>query len=161
MLREGLAGEQAATFTGMLAWRGSIPMAALRPELRRPVGVNWVGPGGHVVTYPIKSGTVLNFVGIVERDDWLSESWLDEGTTGECARDFSGWRRLVQTMIHAIDQPYKWALLVREPIERWADGRIALLGDAAHASLPFLAQGAIMAIEDGGCIGACDRALPQ
>ncbi len=148
-LRKQLAGEQAATFTGMLAWRGSIPMEALPGELRRPVGTNWVGPGGHVVTYPIKSGAVLNFVGIVERDDWRSESWLDKGTTEECANDFRGWHPLIQAMIRAIDQPYKWALLVREPIERWVDGRVALLGDAAHASLPFLAQGAIMAIEDG------------
>ena len=148
-LRKDLAGEQAATFTGMLAWRGVIPMDALPPELRRPVGTNWVGPGGHVVTYPIRSGAALNFVGIVERDDWRSESWLDKGTTEECANDFRGWHPLIQTMIGAIDQPYKWALLVREPLERWVDGRVALLGDAAHASLPFLAQGAIMAIEDG------------
>ena len=147
-LRRALAGEQAATFTGMLAWRGAIPIEALPQDLQRPVGTNWVGPGGHVVTYPIRGGGVLNFVGIVERDDWRSESWLDKGTTEECAHDFRGWHPLVQTMIGAIDQPYKWALLVREPLERWVDGRVALLGDAAHASLPFLAQGAIMAIED-------------
>jgi salicylate hydroxylase len=149
VLRRQLAGEPAATFTGMLAWRGSIPMDALPDELRRPVGTNWVGPGGHVVTYPIKKGAVLNFVGIAERDDWRSDSWLDKGTTEECASDFHGWHPLIQTMIRAIEQPYKWALLVREPIERWVGGRVALLGAAAHATLPFLAQGAIMAIEDG------------
>ncbi len=148
-LRRELAGEPSATFTGMLAWRGSIPVDVLPDELRRPVGTNWVGPGGHVVTYPVRSGAVLNFVGIAERDDWRSDSWLDKGTTGECANDFRGWHPLIQTMIGAIEQPFKWALLVREPIDRWVDGRVALLGDAAHASLPFLAQGAIMAMEDG------------
>jgi salicylate hydroxylase len=157
-LRRQLAGEPAATFTGMLAWRGSIPMEALPDELRRPVGTNWVGPGGHVVTYPIKRGAVLNFVGIAERDDWRSDSWLDKGTTEECANDFRGWHPLIQTMIGAIKQPYKWALLVREPIERWVYGRVALLGDAAHATLPFLAQGAIMAIEDGVVLA---RAIEQ
>jgi salicylate hydroxylase len=149
VVRASLFGADAPRFSGCLAWRGVIAADRLPPGLREPVGTNWVGPGGHVIQYPLRGGRLMNFVGILERDDWQLESWTERGTTEECLQDFSGWHPDVATLIGAIDAPHKWALMVREPIPRWTVGRVTLLGDAAHPTLPFLAQGAAMALEDG------------
>jgi salicylate hydroxylase len=158
-IRSHMFGAGRAQFTGIMAWRGLIPMQRLPTHLQRLVGVNWNGRRGHVVTYPLRRGEILNFVGALERDDWLVESWTERGTIEECAGDFADWHPDIQTMIHAIDTPYKWALLGREPLPRFSVGRATLLGDAAHPTLPFLAQGANMAIEDGmilaRCLAAC------
>lgn len=147
-VRAALFGSDQPQFTGCMAWRGVVPAADLPPRLLRPVGANWIGPGAHVITYPLRGGQLVNFVGIVERDDWREESWTQAGTVEECAADFVGWHADVQTLIHTIKQPYKWALMGREPLAEWTRGRVTLMGDAAHPTLPFLAQGAAMAIED-------------
>jgi salicylate hydroxylase len=148
-IRQGLFGADRPEFTGLLAWRGVIPMERLPERMRRPVGTNWVGPGGHVVHYPLNAGRLMNFVGIKERSDWTVESWNVRGHTEECLADFVGWNDDIQLMIRAIDVPYKWALMTRAPLPTWTQGRVSLLGDACHSTLPFLAQGAVMAIEDG------------
>ncbi len=148
-VRRGLFGAGAAEFAGMVAWRGVIPMERLPARLSRFVGTNWVGPGRHVVHYPLRRGALMNFVGIVERTDWTVESWTARGTTEELTADFAGWHADVQAMIRAIDIPHKWALMLRPPLERWTVGRVTLLGDACHPTLPMLAQGAVQAIEDG------------
>jgi salicylate hydroxylase len=152
-IRLSLFGEDHARFSGMLAWRGVIPMAALPPHMRRTVATNWIGPGRHVVHYPLHRGELMNFVGIVERSDWQVESWTERGTTEELAADFAGWHEDVQAMIRAIAVPYKWALMLRPPLERWTAGRVTLLGDACHPTLPMMAQGAVQAIEDGFVLG--------
>ena len=154
-IRQQMFGAGRAQFTGIMAWRGLIPMQRLPAHLQRLVGTNWNGRGGHVVTYPLRRGEIMNFVGALERNDWLVESWTERGTIEECARDFADWHPDIQTMIHAIDTPYKWALLGREPLPRFSVGRATLLGDAAHPTLPFLAQGANMAIEDGMILTRC------
>ncbi|GAA4339508.1 FAD-dependent monooxygenase [Pigmentiphaga soli] len=148
-IRKALFGPDAPQFTGGVCWRGIIDVARLPAHLRRPVGVNWVGPGGHVITYPVRSGTLLNFVGHVERDDWRGESWTEVGTREELLADYAGWHEDIQAMLRNIDTPYKWALFLRTPLQQWSRGRVSLLGDACHATLPYLAQGANMAIEDG------------
>ena len=163
-VRQQLFGDDAPGFSGCLAWRGVIPAARLPAQLRRPVGVNWIGPGGHVIHYPLRGGELVNFVGIVERSDWQVESWRSAGTVAECARDFAGWHDDVQTLIHSIDVPFKWALMQRAPLRQWSRGRVTLLGDACHPTLPFLAQGAAMAIEDGAMLARClmaDSAHPE
>ncbi|AYY55321.1 monooxygenase [Burkholderia multivorans] len=142
-------------FSGCVAWRGVLNSADLPQHLRSPVAVNWVGPGAHVIHYPLRAGSLINFVGIVERNDWTVESWNAQGTVEECLRDFSGWHPDVLTLASAIATPYKWALMVREPMTNWTSKRVTLLGDAAHATLPFLAQGAAMAIEDGYVLARC------
>ncbi|WP_241673108.1 FAD-dependent monooxygenase [Lacisediminimonas profundi] len=157
-IRRQLAGEDKATFTGGMCWRGMIPIDRLPAHLRRPVGANWIGPRGHIITYPVRSGRLLNFVGHVERDDWQVESWTEPGTIAECAADYQGWHPDVQLMISNIEHPFKWALFLRSPLQKWSDGRVTLLGDACHSTLPYLAQGANMAIEDGYVLG---RALAQ
>jgi salicylate hydroxylase len=148
-IRESIFGADKPSFSGCVAWRGVVPAERLSKRLLRPVGTNWIGPGGHVVHYPLRGGKLMNFVGIVERDDWQVESWSERGTKEECASDFAGWHEDIHELIANIDTPYKWALMVRAPLEGWRSGRVSLLGDACHPMLPFLAQGAVMAIEDG------------
>jgi salicylate hydroxylase len=149
VIRAQLFGGNPTSFTGCMAWRGLIPVDRLPPRFARNVGVNWVGPGGHVINYLLRRGEIFNFVGIVERGDWRVESWTEKGTREECAADFSGWHQDIHELIRNIEQPYKWALLGREPLGRCSVGRVTLVGDAAHPTLPMLAQGANMAIEDG------------
>lgn len=154
-IRRQLFGGDDPVFAGCLAWRGVIPSERLPERLRRPVGTNWIGPGGHVIHYPLRRGELVNFVGIVERSDWTVESWTAAGTVEECVRDFDGWHEDVHTLIRSLDVPYKWALMQRAPMARWSRGRVTLLGDACHPTLPFLAQGAAMAIEDGAMLARC------
>jgi len=154
-VRQALFGADQPAFTGIIAWRGVIPMERLPAHMARLVGTNWIGPGGHIVHYPLRAGKLMNFVGVLERSDWKVESWSTRGTTEELAADFRGWHADIQAMIRSIDLPYKWALMVRAPMERWSAGRVSLLGDACHSMLPMLAQGAVMAIEDGYILARC------
>jgi len=159
-IREALFGGARATFTGFMAWRGVVPMQRLPERLRQRFGMTWIGPRGHVVTYPLRRGELLNFVTAIERDDWLIESWSEAGTVEECRRDLAAWHPDVLAIVDAIDVPYKWAMLGREPMRQWSVGRVSLLGDACHPTLPFLAQGANMAIEDGMVLARCVEAYP-
>jgi salicylate hydroxylase len=154
-IRQALFGEDRPTFTGIMAWRGTVPMERLPQHMARAVGTNWVGPGGHVVHYPLQRGELMNFVGIIERADWKVESWSTRGTADECAADFNGWHDDIHRMIRNAPSLYKWALLGRAPMDLWSVGRVSLLGDACHPTLPFLAQGAVMAIEDGFILARC------
>ncbi len=154
-LRNQLFGEDSPTFTGRLAWRGLVPIKLLSEPLRRAVSTNWIGPNGSVTTYPVHKGELFNFVALVNRDDWQIESWTEEGTKEECARDLGGWHADVHEIIHNIDVPYKWGLFLREPLPRWSVGRTTLLGDACHPMLPYLGQGANMAIEDAVVLARC------
>jgi salicylate hydroxylase len=147
--REALFGPDAPRYSGVMAWRGVIKASALPERLREPYGSNWVGPGAHVIQYPLRNGELMNFVGAVEGNRWETESWSEKGTHEECLSDFKGWHEDVHALIKAIDTPFKWVLKVRDPMPTWSRGNVTLLGDACHPTLPFLAQGAAMAIEDG------------
>lgn len=148
-VREALFGRDDPKFTGIVAWRGVIPIERLPARMRRPVATNWIGPGGHVIQYLLRGGKLMNYVSVVERSNWQVESWSVAGTVEECLADYEGWHEDIHTLIRAIDVPYKWALMLRPAMEHWTKGRVTLLGDACHPTLPFLAQGAVMAIEDG------------
>jgi salicylate hydroxylase len=154
-VRQQMFGDGLAEFTGIMAWRGLVPMERLPEHQRQLVGNNWIGVGGHVVTYPLRRGEILNFVGVIERDDWRVESWTEPGTTEECLHDLAPWHDEVKTIIRSIDTLFKWALLRREPLDHFAMGRVCVMGDAAHPTLPFLAQGANMALEDAIVIARC------
>lgn len=154
-VRQALFGADRPAFTGVIAWRGIVPMERLPQHMARRVGSNWVGPGGHIVHYPLRAGKLMNFVGALERADWQVESWSARGTNAELAADFRGWHGDIQAFIREIEVPFKWALMVRPPLDRWSVGCASLLGDAAHSMLPFLAQGAVMAIEDGYVLARC------
>src|SRR5215467_5826391 len=154
-VRECLFGADRPQFTGCVAWRGLVPMDALPAGIARMLGTNWLGPHGHVLHYPVRRGEIMNFISIVERDDWQVESWVVHGATGELANDFRGWHPDVHAIIRKIAVPFKWALMVRPPMESWSRGRTTLLGDACHPTLPFLGQGGVMAIEDAYVVAAC------
>lgn len=154
-VRKSLFGDDFTTFTGMIAWRAVIPMERLPERFHDMVGWTWIGPGGHLVNYPLRGGKLMNMIGTVERDDWQVESWYAEGSIEECAKDFAGWHEDVQTLIRAAPKVLKWAFMERPPRQIWSKGRASLLGDACHATLPFLAQGAVMSIEDAVVLGRC------
>ena len=147
-VRKRLFGPDDAKFTGEIAWRGLIPVERLPERMRGSVTSNWIGPHGSVTVYPVRRGELVNFVGLVERDDWRVESWTEQGSHDECERDFRGWHEDIFTLIRNIETPFKWALFLRTPQPRWSVGRVSLLGDACHAMVPYLGQGANSAIED-------------
>jgi salicylate hydroxylase len=159
-IRRQIGGDTKPFFAGVAAWRGLVPMERLPAEMQRDVGTNWVGPGGHVITYPVRRGEFLNFVGIFEGESWPVESWTERGTREACSQSFAGWNPEIHTIIENVDVPYKWALLGRDPLDRFVAGRACVIGDAAHPTLPFLAQGANMAIEDGMVLARCLEAFP-
>jgi salicylate hydroxylase len=154
-VRLSVFGADRPEFTGIVAWRGLIPREQVPQGIKLDVGTNWVGPGGHVVHYPVRGGVLLNFVGLLERDDWRVESWTVQGTKDEFSNDFRHWNPLIHECIRCVDVPYKWALFARPPMPLWTKGRVTLMGDACHSMLPMLAQGAVMAIEDGMVLARC------
>lgn len=159
-IRQTLFGGERAQFTGFMVWRGLVPRDHVNPRFRSR-GVLWIGPGAHIMHYPLRQGEVFNFFGLVERGDWTSDRWNERGTIPECLVDFAGWHQDVHDMISGIEVPFKWALIDREPLSRWSVGRVTLLGDSCHSTLPLLAQGANMAIEDACVFVRCLRAFPD
>ncbi len=164
-VRTSLFGPEAPTFTGCIAWRSLVPVDRLPEGLVRPVASNWWGPGKHFVHYYVRRGEMVNCVCVVEKEGWELESWTERGDHAELKADFAGWHQDIQCLIDNMDPGtcYKWALYDRPPMPRWTDGAAALLGDACHPTLPFMAQGAAMAIEDGAVLAGCvaaDGSLP-
>ena len=150
-VRSDLFGPQAPRFTGNVAWRGLVPADRLPKGLVHPVASVWWGPHKHFVHYYVRGGALVNCVCVVEKDGWEVESWNERGDHSELKSDFAGWHETVQVLIDNMDpeECFKWALFDRPPMTRWSRGRVTLLGDACHPTLPFMAQGAAMAIEDG------------
>jgi len=154
-VRFAVFGADRPEFTGIVAWRVLVPRDRVPQGIRLNVGTNWVGPGGHCVHYPVRGGALLNFVGLLERDDWRVESWTVQGSADEFCNDFRNWHPDIHATIRSGDTPYKWALFARPPMPSWTEGRVTLLGDACHSMLPMMAQGAVMALEDGLVLGRC------
>ena len=148
-IREQMLGPDTPEFTGNMAWRTVVSIDRLSELVPNPTACAWFGPGRHAVTYRLGAqGDLVNFVGVVEREDWREEGWSVSGERAEALKDFSGWHPVIQRLIENADTLHRWALFERKPLSRWTDGRVALMGDAAHPMLPFLAQGAAMAVED-------------
>ncbi len=147
VIRNAMLGADRPRFTGNVAWRLVVPAHRLK-GLVPPTACIWVGPGRHAVTYYVRRGELVNFVGVVERSDWQNESWTEQGAKADLAADYAGWAKPIAAVIDQADECFRWALFDRDPLPKWSDGRITLLGDACHPMLPFLAQGAVMAIED-------------
>ena len=154
-VRLAVFGADRPEFTGIVAWRVLVPRERVPAGIRMNVGTNWVGPGGHVVHYPVRGGQLLNLVGLLERDDWRVESWTVQGSADEFCNDFRNWHPDIHATIRSGDTPYKWALFARPPMPAWTKGRVTLMGDACHSMLPMMAQGAVMALEDGLVLGRC------
>jgi salicylate hydroxylase len=157
-----IVGEIPATYTGDAAWRITVPVERLpKPFLPQVMSV-FMGPGGHVVCYYLRGGALLNFVGILETEE-SEESWTMKFPWERLKADFEGWHPAIQTIIDAADrdQCYRWSLHNRPPVRNWSTRRATLLGDSAHATLPYLAQGAAMAIEDGAVLARALRQAPS
>ncbi len=165
VVREELLGPEAPRFSGNSAWRGMVPADRVA-DLGLPVASTVVmGPGRHFVYYFVAAGQMVNWVGVAPTETWTLESWTAPGRVEEALADFDGWnhvvRRLISEVGNASRDVYRWALYDRDPLPTWGDGAVTLLGDAAHAMLPFMAQGACQAIEDGAVLAACLSAIPE
>ncbi|WOE75700.1 FAD-dependent monooxygenase [Alterisphingorhabdus coralli] len=148
-IRTQMLGAEKPRFTGNIAWRAVVPVEKLGLHVPDPVAGVWFGEGKHAVTYLLRGGKLANFVGVVERDERQSESWTEQGTREQVLADFADWHPIVTTLIEQAEAHYRWALFDRKPLSQWVDGRVVLLGDACHPMLPFMAQGAVQAMEDG------------
>ena len=138
----------APQFTGNVAWRAVVPVERLGRNIPPPAASVWMGAGKHAVTYLLRSGKLANFVGVVESDETI-EDWHNVGSKEDALADFKGWHPIITTLIEQADAHHRWALYERSALPRWHDDSAVIIGDAAHAMLPFVAQGAAMAIEDG------------
>ena len=150
VIREQMLGPDQPRFTGNVAWRAVVPIEALGAYVPDPTACAWMGRGRHAVTYRLRGGTLANFVGVVERGDWTREGWAEKGRVEDALKDFDGWHPAIPALIKSVKPGsfYRWALFDRGPLPAWSDGYVTLLGDAAHPMLPFMAQGAAMAVED-------------
>ena len=159
-IRSQLVGAIEPRFTGNVAWRGVLPADQLPANFMQKVVRNFVGPNKHMVIYYLRQQQLVNFVGVVENKTWQDDSWVANAPWEELKADFEGWHPMVQAVIDGMDKKecYRWALFDHKPIKNWSSNRVTLLGDAAHATLPFMASGAAMAIEDGRIL---QRALDQ
>ncbi|GGL74577.1 monooxygenase [Wenxinia marina] len=142
-------GPAEARFAGQVAWRALVP-AEGTPA---PEASLTMGPGAHVVSYPLRGGRLMNLVAVEERRDWTEEGWRLPGDPAEFRRRFSAFGGPLGDLIARVEEVNLWALHLRPVAERWQDGRTALLGDAAHPTLPFAAQGACLALEDAAILG--------
>lgn len=150
-----MLGQTSAKFTGQVAWRGVVEANKLPKGLIKPNANLWVGPGKHFVSYYLRGGDLVNFVAVQERTDWQKESWNEPGDIYELRKTFDGWHPEVTELLTATESCFLWALFDRQPLKQWTDNNVALLGDACHPMLPFLAQGAAMAIEDSYVLAQC------
>ena len=135
-------------FHGTISYRGLVPRARL-PDWPMDRWEMWAGPSKHFLVFPVRHGTMVNYVGFVPTDEEMKESWSAPGDAEVLRREFRGWDPRIRAVLDAVDQTFRWALYDREPLPTWTKGRLTLLGDAAHPMLPHLGQGANQSIEDG------------
>lgn len=160
-MRAGLMEHGEARFRGQVAWRGLVPARGLPERVTDRASVVWIGEDRHIVQYLLRGGSLVNYVAISVQEEWEEEGWNRPARLEEVQKEFAGWHEDVQSLLRATpaDALYKWGLFDRDPPEQWVYGRIALLGDAAHPMLPFMAQGSAMAIEDAAVLARCLEAF--
>lgn len=148
--RAALVGTKLPYFTGQTAWRALIPEGPAAP----PVVQVFMGAHRHLVSYPLRGG-LRNLVAVLETPEWTAESWTQEGDPHAMRAAFAGFAGPVPGWLAQVTECRRWGLFRHVVAPRWHDGRRVLIGDAAHPTLPFLAQGACMAIEDAWLLAAC------
>ena len=160
--RTRLGHGEAPRFAGRVAWRGLVPARVVAPEFREPLIHLWLGHVAHFVHYPVKAGGVINLV-VITSDRWQQPGWSEPANRAELVPRLAAeaWAPPARSLIGLAEAWLKWALYERRPIWRWSKGPVALLGDAAHPMLPFLAQGAGMAIEDAAVAAQCLARTPD
>jgi salicylate hydroxylase len=154
-------------FHGTISYRGLVPRERL-PDWPMDSWLMWAGPSKHFLVFPVRHGTMVNYVGFVPTDEEMKESWSAPGNPDTLRAEFEGWDPRIGQVLAQVDHCFRWALYDREPLPTWSKGRLTLLGDAAHPMLPHLGQGANQSIEDGMALatilsetdtGAVPRAL--
>jgi salicylate hydroxylase len=156
-IRAQLFGADSPRFTEMMCWRCMVPMEKVPTRFGPDNSVHlehgeyfgWIGPNGHVICYPIGQGEMLNIFAGHVTDQWVEESWSAESSQQELLDAYAGWNEALLGMFRHVHHVYKWGIYDRDPVPEWTRGRVTLLGDAAHPTMPTLAQGGNMAIEDG------------
>ena len=147
-IRENNFNEEPPKFTGLIAWRGIIDLEKL-PDKKIWTEINiHLGPGGHIVHYPISKGKRINFVAIKQQNTWEEESWILEGKKDQLLTEFNNWNSEIKELFNKSEKVNKWGLFDRKATKTLINKNIILMGDAAHPMLPFLAQGSCLAIED-------------
>jgi salicylate hydroxylase len=135
-------------FHGTISYRGLVGRERL-PDWPMDRWQMWAGPSKHFLVFPVRHGTMVNYVGFVPTDEEMKESWSAPGDPDALRREFEGWEPRIGQVLRQVDRTFRWALYDREPLPTWTNGRLTLLGDAAHPMLPHLGQGANQSIEDG------------
>ena len=135
-------------FHGTISYRGLVPRERL-PDWQMDRWEMWAGPSKHFLVFPVRHGTMVNYVGFVPTDEEMKESWSAPGDPDKLRAEFEGWDPRIGAVLSQVDHCFRWALYDREPLPTWTKGRLTLLGDAAHPMLPHLGQGANQSIEDG------------
>lgn len=144
--RRYVAGEAEPRFSGYVAYRGLVPSDTVQTM---PSTLSlWMGEGKHFLVYPVRGGKLLNYVAFVPEEHKTKESWVSPGDPRQLANEFRGWDPRVESLLSQVEETYKWGLYDRDPLRKWVEGNLALLGDAAHPMLPHLGQGANQSIED-------------
>jgi salicylate hydroxylase len=135
-------------FHGSVAYRGVLAHRGI-PHWPTDSWLMWLGKGKHFLTFPVRAGELINYVGFVPADEEMKESWSAPGDPDVLRAEFAGWDPRIGSLLSQVEATFRWALYDREPLPAWTRGRLALLGDAAHPMLPHLGQGANQSIEDG------------
>ncbi|MEU8346529.1 FAD-dependent monooxygenase [Spirillospora sp. NPDC048832] len=160
IVRSTVAEPRAAAYSGICAFRALVPAERAPAFARRNAQTLWIGPGHHLVHYPVSAGRYVNLVAFAPAGDDAVESWTATATVAEFLDEFDGWDPRLTALIRAGGTPGRWALLDRAPLPRWSEGAVTLLGDAAHPMFPFFAQGAAQAVEDAAVLARCLAADP-
>ena len=148
VLQRAVVTPEPPEYSGVRAYRGLLARDRLSHWRDRTHQV-WMGDGKHFMVFPVRSGRLLNYVGFVPTGAETVESWSAVGDRDELAAAFTGWTPEIETLLEKVESCFWWGLYDRRPLARWTRSRLALLGDAAHAMLPHLGQGANQAVEDG------------
>jgi salicylate hydroxylase len=158
-IRDQLFGQGVPRYSGNIAWRGTMPANAVKDLKLDFLSSNWWGPGRSFVHYYISAGHTHNWIGVGRSDVPSRESWSATGAVDEALADYAGWHPQVLAVIRATTKLFRMALYDREPLATWHVGRVVLLGDAAHAMLPYHAQGAAQSVEDAYVLAGCIAAV--